>query len=100
MPCDSLANCASGATCTVNCLADKFTCFPGVVSGGAISTLLDCHGNWAAAVKLMDDSCLPRPPLTVTFNMNLTFREITPPETPLVLRAKVLCSCFAMMLLL
>ena len=32
-------------------LSDDFCCFPGVISGGVVSTLLDCHGNWAAAVR-------------------------------------------------
>jgi acyl-coenzyme A thioesterase PaaI-like protein len=68
---------------------EKFCSFPGVVSSGAISTLLDCHGNWTAAVTLMDEACLPRPPLTVTWNMNLTYRQPTPPNTPLLIRAKV-----------
>lgn len=69
-------------------ISERFVSFPGVVSGGAISTLLDCHSNWAAAVKLMDESCLPRPPLTVTYSMSVTYRDVTPPDTPLVVRAK------------
>jgi hypothetical protein len=69
--------------------AEKFSCFPGAISGGAISTLLDCHGNWAASVKLMDDSCLPRPPLTVTYNMSLTYHDMTPPDSPVILKAQV-----------
>ena len=28
--------------------------FPGMVNGGIIGTLLDCHGNWAAAIAIMD----------------------------------------------
>ena len=28
--------------------------FPGMVNGGIIGTLLDCHGNWTAAIALMD----------------------------------------------
>lgn len=73
---------------------EKFCSFPGVVSSGAISTLLDCHGNWTAAVTLMDEACLPRPPLTVTYNMNLTYRQPTPPNTPLLIRAKVRTQTF------
>lgn len=69
--------------------SEKFNCFPNVVNGGAISTALDCHGNWCAAVTLMDEACLPWPPLTVTYNINLTYREPTPPNTPLLLVAKV-----------
>ena len=29
--------------------------FPGMVNGGIIGTLLDCHGNWTAAIALMDE---------------------------------------------
>lgn len=31
-----------------------------------MSAIFDCHGNWSAAVALMDRACLPRPPLTLT----------------------------------
>ena len=40
--------------------------FPGMVNGGIIGTLLDCHGNWTAAVALMDEKNLAEPPCTVT----------------------------------
>jgi acyl-coenzyme A thioesterase PaaI-like protein len=70
-------------------IPEKFCSFPGIVSGGIISTLLDCHGNWTAAVSLMDEACLPKPPLTMTWNMNTTYKHPTPPDTPLLLRAKV-----------
>jgi hypothetical protein len=70
-------------------IPERFSCFPGTVAGGPIATLLECHGNWAAAVRLMDESCLPRPPLTVTYSLQLSFRDMTPPEKPLKLMAKV-----------
>lgn len=47
-------------------VAQKFQAFPGIINGGIISTLFDCHGNWTAAVALMDKLRLPRPPLTLT----------------------------------
>src|SRR5205823_14203577 len=31
----------------------KYEAFPGVLNGGIIGTLLDCHCNWAAAYHLM-----------------------------------------------
>lgn len=68
----------------------KFCAFPGIVNGGIISTLMDCHGNWTAAIALMDKSCLPRPPLTLTASTFLAYKEPTPPNTPLVLRSKVI----------
>ena len=39
--------------------------FPGMVNGGIIGTLLDCHGNWTAAIALMDEQGLAEPPCTV-----------------------------------
>ena len=35
--------------------------FPGMINGGIIGTLLDCHGNWTAAVAIMDDQGLDEP---------------------------------------
>ena len=29
--------------------------FPGMVNGGILGALLDCHGNWTAAVAIMDN---------------------------------------------
>ena len=36
------------------------------MNGGAVGGLFDCHGNWTAAIALMDHSSLPKPPLTLT----------------------------------
>ena len=47
-------------------LPAKYQAFPSIINGGAISALFDCHGNWTAAIALMDRSGLPRPPLTLT----------------------------------
>ena len=40
--------------------------FPGIVHGGAISAMFECHGNWTAAITLMDRGRLSKPPLTLT----------------------------------
>ena len=40
--------------------------FPGVVNGGIIGALLDCHSNWTAAYTLMQQGGLESPPCTVT----------------------------------
>lgn len=69
---------------------DRFQAFPGVISGGIITTALECHGSWSAAIALMDRACLPLPPLTVTATMLVTYRHPTPPNQPLVLRSRVL----------
>ena len=47
-------------------LSSKYCAFPGIINGGVVSTLMDCHGNWTAAIALMDKACLPQPPLTLT----------------------------------
>ncbi len=47
-------------------------------SGGIISVLLDCHGNWTAAYTLMTRRGLDSPPGTVTAEHKVTFRKPTP----------------------
>jgi acyl-coenzyme A thioesterase PaaI-like protein len=54
------------------------TAFAGFASGGIISVLLDCNGNWAAASSLMKKRGLRRPPGTVTANYTVTFLKPTP----------------------
>ena len=40
--------------------------------------MLDCHGNWTAAVGLMDKNNLSEPPCTVTASYSVTLRRPTP----------------------
>ena len=61
--------------------------FDGVLNGGVIGTLLDCHSNWAAAVSLMDRDAAPGPPGCVTAEMTVRFHRPTPVDAPLRLRA-------------
>eukprot|EP00879_Flechtneria_rotunda_P003509 GHRR01003739.1.p1 GENE.GHRR01003739.1~~GHRR01003739.1.p1 ORF type:complete len:255 (+),score=61.69 GHRR01003739.1:283-1047(+) len=70
-------------------LPPKYCAFPGILNGGILSTLLDCHGNWTAAIALMDRSCLPKPPLTLTASMLVSYKEPTPPDTELIVRSHV-----------
>src|SRR5213595_1028319 len=44
----------------------KYEAFPGMLCGGIIGTLLDCHSNWTATYHLMRRNNLPTPPCTVT----------------------------------
>ncbi|KFM27478.1 hypothetical protein F751_6059 [Auxenochlorella protothecoides] len=70
-------------------LDDKYCTFPGIINGGIISTLFDCHGNWTAAIALMDLHATPKPPLTLTYELLVTFKEPTPPGVPLVVKSHV-----------
>ena len=62
--------------------------FPGVVNGGIVGTLLDCHSNWTALVALMRRSGQPTAPCTVTADFHVTLRAPTPSDAELTLRAK------------
>ena len=57
---------------------DEHQAFPGMVNGGLLGTLLDGHGNWTAAVALMDQIGLNEPPCTVTASYSIKLRRPTP----------------------
>jgi len=63
--------------------------FPGVLNGGIIGALLDCHSNWAAAHRLMVDKGLDSPPCTVTSDFHVTLKRPTPLDAPVTVRAKI-----------
>ena len=63
--------------------------FPGVLNGGIIGTLLDCHCNWAAAIALMRKAGAERPPCTVTAEYTIRMKQPTPTAGPLLLVARV-----------
>lgn len=63
--------------------------FEGVVNGGILGTLLDCHSNWAATMCLMRAQGLDHPPCTVTADFHVKLRRPTP-LVPLTIIAKVL----------
>jgi len=63
--------------------------FPGMLSGGIIGTLLDCHSNWTAAWFLMQQAGKDHPDCTVTAEFTVKLRRPTPSDQPLLLRAKV-----------
>jgi hypothetical protein len=52
--------------------------FAEFASGGIISVLMDCNGNWAAAYFLMKKMGLSCPPGTVTAEYTVTFLKPTP----------------------
>ena len=69
--------------------AAHHTAFPGVLNGGIVGTLLDCHCNWAATMHLMRRDALPHPPCTVTASYAIKLLRPTPAEAELTLAARV-----------
>ena len=63
--------------------------FAGVVNGGILGTLLDCHANWTATWHLMRVRGADRPPTTVTLEYAIRMRRPTPSDRPVDLRAWV-----------
>jgi uncharacterized protein (TIGR00369 family) len=63
--------------------------FPGMLNGGIVGTLLDCHSNWAAAYHLMRRAGAERPPCTVTAEYSVKLLRPTPTDTTLRLSARV-----------
>ena len=66
--------------------------FQGVLNGGIIGALLDCHANWTAASHLMRSTGADRPPATVTADLAVHFLRPTPIAGPVRLRARVIAS--------
>jgi acyl-coenzyme A thioesterase PaaI-like protein len=62
--------------------------FPGVLNGGIIGALLDCHSNWTAAHALMQARGASSPPCTVTAEFHVKLRHPTPTDVPLSLLAR------------
>ena len=63
--------------------------FPGMLSGGIIGTLLDCHCNWTAAYHLMKKAGLDHPPCTVTAEYSIKLLRPTPTSDSVFLSARV-----------
>lgn len=63
--------------------------FPGMMNGGIIGTLLDCHCNWTAAHHLMTRDGKDHPPCTVTAEYSITLKRPTPMADPVTIRAHV-----------
>ena len=61
--------------------------FPGVLNGGIIGALLDCHCNWTAAYQLMKQANAQTVPSTVTADYRIELKRPTP-MGPLRLIAK------------
>ena len=68
----------------------KYEAFPGVLNGGIIGSLLDCHCNWTAAYHLMKRAGAERPPCTVTAEYAIKLLRPTPTNGPISLSARVI----------
>tara|TARA_B100001113_G_C20939535_1_gene548057 strand:+ start:304 stop:783 length:480 start_codon:yes stop_codon:yes gene_type:complete len=63
--------------------------FPGVLNGGIIGTLLDCHGNWTAAIAIMKERGDKRPDCTVTARYSIKLKRPTPMNQNLKITSKI-----------
>ena len=66
--------------------------FPGMLNGGIIGTLLDCHSNWTAAYFLMKQNGKDAPDCTVTANYSIKLLRPTPFDATVKLVARVVDS--------
>ena len=70
----------------------KYEAFPGVLNGGIIGTLLDCHCNWTGAYHLMQKTKQDQAPCTVTAEYAIKLLRPTPTNGSIFLSAKVVDS--------
>ena len=63
--------------------------YPGMLNGGIVGALLDCHSNWAAAYHLMKRAGADSPPCTVTADYHVKLLRPTPTDAPVHLSARV-----------
>ena len=68
---------------------DEHEAFPGVLNGGIIGTLLDCHGNWTAAIAIMNERNLEKPDCTVTANYSVRLKRPTPMNQTLKITSSI-----------
>jgi acyl-coenzyme A thioesterase PaaI-like protein len=66
--------------------------FEGILNGGIIGALLDCHSNWTAAWHLMRERHVDTPPCCVTADFHVKLLRPTPSRGPVQLRAHVVDS--------
>lgn len=62
--------------------------YEGMVNGGIVGALLDCHCNWTAAFTLMRQRGADTPPCTVTAEYTVRLKRPTPIDATLEIRAR------------
>ena len=65
-----------------------YEAYPGVLNGGIIGTLLDCHSLWTAAYHLMRKAGASAPPPSVTAEYTIKMRRPTPTDGELEIVAR------------
>ncbi len=63
--------------------------FPGMLNGGIVGALLDCHSNWTAAYFLMKRDGKDAPDCTVTADFHVKLKRPTPSDATIKLTARV-----------
>ena len=69
--------------------SDHHEAFPGVLNGGIIGSILDCHCNWTAAIYIMRGLGLDHPLCTVTANYNINLMKPTPSKMPVKMISEI-----------
>ena len=67
--------------------ASHHEAFEGILNGGIIGALLDCHSNWTAVWHLMQRDGLDHAPCCVTAEFHVKMRAPTPSGGPVIVRA-------------
>lgn len=66
--------------------------FEGVLNGGILGAILDCHMNWTTIVHLMKANGLDHAPCCVTADFKVTLKRPTPSKEPLRIESRVVTS--------
>ena len=69
--------------------AEHHQAFPGVLNGGVIGALLDCHSNWTALWHIMQRDGRDAAPCTVTADFHVRMRHPTPMGEAVELRSRI-----------
>lgn len=73
--------------CTIT-MDERYHAFNGVLNGGMVGTLLDCHCNWTSAWALLEATGASEIPSTVTADYEIQLKRVTPTGVPLLLTAR------------
>ena len=68
---------------------EEHQAFPGVVNGGILGAILDCHSNWCASTALLKERGLDAAPTTVTAEFHVKLKRPTPMQELLVVARPV-----------